>query len=160
MAIRPSRKRPVRFRAGVKRLTQSFRSRQHPTTVAITEDLRSQFEKIERRLATVINTMEEATPDALEHALQPIIANSNIYVPLNTKQLPFSIYLKALQTIHGAVAEFGFGASGPSVGYAVIVHENLEFRHESPTKARFLADAIDEHVGEVIPRLQDFMRLV
>ncbi len=155
---RPSRRRPVRFRPGVKRLTKKFLTTQHPATIGATQDLRKQFALVERRLASVINTIEEATHEALDFALDPIFLQAHEWVPVDKGPLSESLYLETAQTAAGAFAEIGFG-TGESASYAVIVHENLEVRHESPTRAKFLEAAINKHEKDVLPRLYDFLRL-
>ena len=102
--------------------------------------------------------MNEASPDGLDFALDPIFLQAHEWVPIDKGPLSESLYLETRQTAAGALAEIGFGI-GESAEYAVLVHENLEWRHESPTRARFLAEAIDKHEKDVLPRLHDFMRL-
>lgn len=155
---RPSRRRPVRFRPGVKRLTQKFLTTQHPATIGATQDLRKQFEVIERKLALVLNTIEEATPEALDFALDPVFLQASEWVPIDKGPLSESLYLETQQTAAGAFAEIGFG-TGESASYAVIVHEDLSLTHASPTKAKFLEHAIDKHERDILPRLHDFLRL-
>lgn len=155
---RPSRRRPVRFRAGVKRLTQRFEATQHPTTVNITRDLREQFKVIEDNLARVINTIKEATPEALDFALEPIFLQASEWVPIDKGPLSESLVLETSQTSAGAFGGIGFGI-GESASYAVIVHEDMNVFHAPPTKAKFLEDAINKHEKDVLPRLHEFLRL-
>lgn len=110
----------------------------------------------EYKLTRLINKIEGATPAALEYALEPMFDKSWLYTPVDTGALKLSGYLEAEQTPRGATAVIGYAADG-NPGYAVFVHEMIGFKHEPPTRSKFLEAAMYEHLDEVLPRVRDFL---
>lgn len=140
--------RPVRGRVGNPRSRGSGSDARR----AIQQSLQA----AEYKLARIIKKINDATPQALEYALEPMFDKSWYYVPVDTGQLKLSGFLEAEQTPRGATAVIGYAADG-NPGYAVFVHEMIGYRHESPTRSKFLEAAMYEHLDEVLPRIRDFL---
>jgi hypothetical protein len=146
----------IRSNIGYKRTPRSFRA-SNPSAAGYTDDIRQQMATIMKNLEDLIQAVEDVTPEALEYALQPIYDKSQEYVPVDTGDLKRSGYLETRQTSRGVEAEVGYGRGGrPS--YAPIVHENMAFYHNPPTRSKFLETAINEHQQDILPRLIDFLR--
>lgn len=111
---------------------------------------------VEYKLTRIINKIKDATPEALEYALEPMFDKSWTYTPVDTGELKLSGYLQAEQGPKGATAVIGYAADGKP-GYAVFVHEMVGYKHEAPTRAKFLELAMYEHLDEVLPRVRDFL---
>lgn len=149
---------PIRVKpnVGYKRVPRSFISRR-PAAAASNQDVREQMAAIEKNFKQLLEGIENATPEALEYALQPMMEKALIYVPVDTGDLRNSAYLETRQMGNKIEAEIGFGRGGKP-WYAPLVHEGLDFYHEPPTRAKFLEQAINEHLAEVLPRVIAYLK--
>ncbi len=156
-AGRPSRRRPVRFRVGLKRVVAGSSGR-FASELGATKSLRSQMEDLEREFARVLQVLGDATVEAVEEALDPIDIRMHELVPVDTARLINSSYLEVKKGKFGVEAELGFARGGDPF-YAVLVHEDLTMSHEPPTQAKFLQQAVAENIDNIMPIMQEFMRL-
>lgn len=145
-------RRTARFTVGRQRLGRMI----SPSEAGYTRDIRKQMERIEKNLAAVIAQIENVTPEALEYAVQPIFDKSQVYVPKDTHALAESGHVEAVRTSAGTKVVVSYGKGGKPF-YAVYVHEILEYAHQSPTRAKYLEAAVNEHLDEVLPRAKDFI---
>ncbi len=140
--------RPVRGRVGNPRSRGSGSDVRRAAAKAM--------ESAEYKMARIIKKIKDATPEALEYALEPMFDKSWYYVPVDTGELKLSGFLEAEQTPRGATAVIGYAADG-NPNYAVFVHEMIGYKHEAPTRSKFLEAAMYEHLDEVLPRIRDFL---
>lgn len=100
----------------------------------------------------LVDHLEGVTAPVLYEALEPTFAKSLEYCPQDTGALRASGYLEITQFRGTPTVEMGYGAGG-SPGYAVAVHENLEWRHKSPTRAKWLQVALAEDATVIQGRI-------
>jgi hypothetical protein len=113
--------------------------------------------QIEKSLAKVLNQIEGITGDVLWEACEPIFDKALEYVPYDTGKLHDSGFYELTETASGPRLTIGFAAqSNPP--YAVLVHENMEFFHEPPTRAKFLQSAIEEEGPKVASNIQRMLK--
>lgn len=92
----------------------------------------------------LIRYLENATPEILVEALEPTYRKSQEYCPKDTGALKDSGYLEIVEHRNGKITvEMGYGFRGQPE-YAARVHENLEWRHKRPTRAKWLQVALEE----------------
>lgn len=96
-----------------------------------------------RNYQKVVNNLEGVTPEVLYEALEPTFAKSQVYCPKDTGKLVKSGYLEIVSFRGKPRVEMGYGKNGEP-DYAAAVHENLEWRHKSPTRAKWLQAALGE----------------
>lgn len=101
------------------------------------------MERVLKNYGRLISHIEQATPEILMEAMQPTFDKSQEYVPVDTSALKESGYLEIVEYRRTPRVEIGYGRNGEP-DYAVAVHENLEWRHKSPTRAKYLQSAINE----------------
>ena len=143
----------TRVSIGSRRITSGTRG----SVAGATRDIRAQFKGIETRLRETISNIKDATPDAVRHGLQPIFDKSQEYVPVDTMELKNSGYLEVRESSHKVEAEIGY-ARGGHPHYAVIVHEDPDLQHKSPTRSKFLEQAINEKFSGVKSRILSALR--
>lgn len=79
-------------------------------------------------------------------------AKSQRVVPVDTGSLRASGHVvPPVYSDTGAVIEIAYG--GVAAPYAGIVHEDMEARHDSPTKAKYLEGPVEEQVDGMGERL-------
>jgi hypothetical protein len=111
-------------------------------------DVREQFKRVLKNFEAWIVHMEGETAKILKEALQPTFDRSQIIVPKKTGALKDSGYLE-VRTFRGkVVAEMGYGKGGKP-HYAIIQHENLEYHHDPPARAKFLEGPLLEDADEI-----------
>jgi len=115
------------------------------------------MEHIENTISGLVNAIEGLTPEALEYGVQPIFDKSQYYVPRKTEALANSGFIETEVTSRGARAVVAYGKGGKPE-YAVFVHEMVDYQHDSPTQAKFLEQAANEHMSEVPDRVAEFIR--
>lgn len=115
-------------------------------------DANKQFASVLKNMREFIRTVQNDTPEIMLDALQPTFDLSQVYVPKDTGELKDSGYLAVTGRGRKPRVEIGYGKYG-SPSYAVLQHENLEFRHEAPTRSKYLAAAVDETAGQIRTRL-------
>lgn len=106
-------------------------------------DARRQMAGVINAYSRLVRHIEEATPEILMEALEPTFEKSQEYCPRDTGELLNSGYLEIRELRGKPTVEMGYGFGG-SPSYAVAVHENLEWRHKAPTRAKWLQTAIEE----------------
>jgi len=138
----------ARANIGLKRIHRSRRA----SEASVTRDVRAQFKEVMQNLNKIIQAIEGATPKAIEYASEPILERSLELVPRDTEALANSAYLE----VQGNTVEIGY-AKGGNPYYAVFVHEDMEAYHKPPTQAKFLQQAVNEQLGEIEPRIRDYL---
>lgn len=102
---------------------------------------------------TLINHIEGSTPHILLEALRPTFDKSQVYCPVDKGDLKASGYLEIVESRLGRIrVEIGY-AKGGDPYYAVDVHENLEWRHKEPTRAKWLQIALEEDAQSIQARI-------
>lgn len=107
------------------------------------KDATAQMRGVLNNYKRLIRHIEEATPEILLESLEPTFELSQEYCPKDTGALVDSGYLEIVQEGRKPTVQIGYGRGG-SPPYTVRVHENLEWRHKSPTKAKWLQAALEE----------------
>lgn len=103
--------------------------------------------------------VQMAMPLAVREGLFPIWEVSQMLVPVDTGDLKASGFIDIhvspkARSIKGTV---GYGKNGFPF-YTLIVHENLEFAHESPTRAKFLEEAFNREADNVFDNMRRFLK--
>lgn len=106
-----------------------------------------------RNYERLVKHLTGATPQVLLNALGPTFELSQEYCPKDTGNLVESGYLEVTVSRGAPRVEMGYGKGGKPK-YAVRVHENLEWRHKRPTRAKWLQAALEEDSGELPRRLE------
>lgn len=118
-------------------------------TVSAREGMRA----ILKNYNNLINHMEGSTPHILLEALRPTFDKSQVYCPVDKGTLRDSGYLEITESNLGRTrVEIGYARGGDPY-YAVDVHENLEWRHEAPTRAKWLQIALEEDSASIQARI-------
>lgn len=98
---------------------------------------------------------QDILPGVMKEALEPTLALSNYYAPIDTGEMRGSSYVEVRNRggrTGGPTAEIGYGKGG-AAPYTVFVHENPNFFHEPPTQYKFLQRAMDEDLAGIIGRI-------
>tara|TARA_Y100000114_G_scaffold153722_1_gene174299 strand:+ start:163 stop:627 length:465 start_codon:yes stop_codon:yes gene_type:complete len=131
-----------RFRARVGR--RYVRSSVAPVTAEDTYASRAAMKDVIKNFESFAEHIENETINVLLEAMKPVFDLSQKYVPVDTSKLKNSGYLEVATDRKGMHSiEIGYGKNGQP-DYAATVHENLEFRHKAPTRAKFLQGALEE----------------
>ena len=138
--------RTVRFRVGPTRIVTGHA----PHTANYTRQIRQQMKSVEQSFKRLLDHIGANSPAAVEAALMPIFERSQELVPVKTRALKNSGFIKVSQGLKGnARGEVGYGAGGVP-HYAAIVHEDLDAQHASPTQAKYLEQAVNEHLSTAL----------
>lgn len=102
-------------------------------------------------------------PRATRNALIPTFEKSQIYCPKETGKLVDSGYLELTgryprEAGQTPLVEIGYGRNG-NPPYALVVHEMVQYRHKSPTRAKYLESALNEDRSKILPRIQGQLRV-
>lgn len=108
-------------------------------------------------LEHILNQVQDATPEIVLEAMQPMFDKSQVYVPHRTGALKESGYLEITQTGAQPKVEMGY-AKGGVPRYAALVHEQVEVPHQAPTRSKFLEAAVNEEMGATLNRIQEGYR--
>jgi len=84
---------------------------------------------------------------------EKVIQQAQVEVPKDTGALHDTIRRDRTQVTKIRGIEIKIKAGGARAPYAIYVHEDLNARHASPTKARFLADPFKKAMRGVVGRL-------
>lgn len=101
----------------------------------------------------------------LYDALLPTFHKSQVYAPKDTQLLVNSgrLDVEPAKTAGGsrrsATASISYGGRGVPF-YAVYVHEILSYRHDPPTRAKFLESALREDMDKIRDRMVNGLRKV
>ena len=147
---------------GPKRLV----SPQAPGTAKSVRDARKSMREINKTLQRIIDGIEDATPEALLFAVEPVLKESDRLVPKDTETLRESQYAETFST--GATRlgiEVGYGrfdapagkSGKPPSQYAAIVHERPDLKHDSPTQFKYLQIPFQQALGQFDKRVRDFL---
>lgn len=139
---------PFKATVGRSRLTKSVGA----SEAAFTTSVKEQMQGIIDEYNSFIDYVDGVTPDIILEALKPTGELAQEYCPFRTGILRSSYYLEKQQRKGFSEVEIGF-AKGGFPDYAVFVHENLEAKHEEPTRAKFLQSALEEDWPNVYDRI-------
>lgn len=128
-----------------------------PAEAGYIRAMRNQMKTIEQAITAKINQIQGATPAALKYATQPIFDKSQVYVPVDKGPLKASGFHTTERTAKGARVNIGYGKGG-NPPYAVFVHERLDLAHDAPTRAKFLEQAANEHISQIVPRAARYLK--
>lgn len=145
-----TRRRTVKLNIGAQRMPSG--SPGNPAGPNYVQNMLAQSKSLTDNILAVINQFKDATPDIIYEALEPTLELSLVYCPIDTGALRASAYLEITEFRGKPRVELGY-ARGSDPEYAVAVHENLEWRHEPPTRSKFLQAAVDEDIGNIEARL-------
>lgn len=148
---------PTRFRPRVGRAT--VRQSVGPVTAADTRAARTAMANIVSEFERFAEHVEDASAEVIIEALMPTLDKAKVYCPKDTGALVDSAYLEDAVIRGVPTVEMGFGRGGRP-DYAATVHENLEYRHKSPTRAKFLQAALEEDESAIQTRIVALMTLV
>lgn len=136
-----------RFRAKVGR--RYVRSSVAPVTAQDTYAARSAMRDIIKNFEGFTQHINNETINVLLEAMAPAFQLSQKYVPVDTSKLKSSGYLEeVISRSNQHTVEIGYGKNGLP-DYAATVHENLEYHHKAPTRAKFLQSALEEKDREI-----------
>lgn len=139
---------------GRKRLAKSIDA----STQTDTRSARVGMAQIIRNYRKFVQNVEEAMPEILYEALGPTFEKSQEYCPVDTGALVESGYLEITEFRKRSRVEIGYGLGG-SPEYTAKVHENMEYKHEAPTRAKWLQIALEEDAEEIQMRIINAMRV-
>jgi hypothetical protein len=117
-----------------------------------TRDARASMAQVIANYRTFVRNLKVEVPKVLYDALEPTFNLSQVYVPKDTGTLKASGFLIIDGSTERPHVSMGYGANN-SPPYAAKVHENMEFRHKSPTRAKFLQVAIEEDYNNILNRI-------
>ena len=124
----------------------------YPSEPQFISQMNEQTRQITDALLAVINQFELVSTDVMLEALEPTFKKAAEYCPKDTLELLNSEYLEATSYRGKPRVEMGF-ARGGSPRYAMYVHEMIDYKHEAPTRAKFLQAAVMEDLGGIYERL-------
>lgn len=139
---------------GRKRLAASI----SPETAAYTRSARASMQAIIRNYRKFVANVEKELPEILFEAMVPTFALSQEYCPKDTGKMRESGYLEITSFRGKPRVEIGYGRGGDPE-YTAAVHENMEWRHKAPTRAKWLQIALEESAQEVQARIVTLMRV-
>lgn len=123
-----------------------------------TRSAREGMSAILKNYQQLIDHIEGSTPLVLLNALQPTFEKSQEYCPVDKGDLKASGFLEIRESNSGRIrVEMGY-AKGGDPYYAVDVHENLEWKHKPPTRAKWLQIALEEDASAIQARIVNAYR--
>lgn len=146
MARRPY-KTMGRFNVGRHRI-----NRNDPKRAMGIQGARQSMRAIVQAFDMLVNQIHGLTIEAAYDIATKVKERGDYYVPKDTGELLRSGYAEAVDAPTGLGRiniQVGYGANDQP-DYAVIVHENLEAHHASPTQAKYLQQAIVDQVGTML----------
>lgn len=150
--VRSSRKR-IKLGLGLQRVT----SPRYPSEPGYVQQMNAQVKALTDELLSIIDQFEEVTEDIMLEVLEPTFEKAKYYTPVDTRELVESAYLEKASFRGKPRVEMGF-ARGGFPRYAVYVHEIPEYRHEAPTRYKFLEQALKEDLSSILARLASSYR--
>lgn len=119
------------------------------------QSLNSQLKVLSENIHAWSRHLGDHGPNVVYNALIPTLTKSRIYCPKDTHLLVNSSRLEIIEkrkakggTRGESKVSITYGDKGIPF-YAVIVHENLSFKHASPTRAKFLESAVREDIPRI-----------
>jgi hypothetical protein len=147
----------VRINAVVGR--KAIRSGNMSSTMADnTRAVRAAMQGIIKNYQRYVNHLEGSSAEIIFEAMLPTFEKSKDYCPKDTGALVESGYLEITSFRGVATVEIGYGKGG-NPDYAVTVHENLEWRHKAPTRAKWLQVALAEDAADIQDRILSGYRI-
>lgn len=128
-------------------------------TVRGGRDARAAMSAVINNYNRLIRHIERVTPEILLESLKPTFEKSQEYCPIDTGAMKESGYLEIVQQGDRPVVQMGYGFGG-NPPYTATVHENLEWKHKAPTRAKWLQVAIEEDEGEIRGRILTNLRSI
>jgi hypothetical protein len=125
----------------------------------VVRNTRRDMDRVIDNYRRLVQHLELVSPEVLYDALQPTFQLSQEYCPIDTGKLKASGYLEITQFRGVPTVEIGY-ARGGDPEYAVNVHENLEWRHKAPTRAKWLQVALQEDAPQIQSRIVNSYRRV
>ena len=124
--------------------------------------VKAQCKALQDDLEYILEQVGDVTPEITLEALRPTFNKSQERVPQRSGDLKRSGFLEITGFRGQPRVEMGY-AKGGIPRYAVLVHEQVEVPHKSPTRSKFLQSAVEEDYGQIIDRVtsgyQRFMGL-
>ncbi len=146
------------------RSTQAFVGRRRldkfvsPSEAGYTRAVRSSMRQVVNNFKKIVAGIQNASPAALAHAVEPIFQESQTLVPVDTGALRNSGFVETGFDSSGvAFAVVGYAKAGRPP-YAALVHERVDVFHNSPTQAKFLEEAMNRNLDKILPRYAAFVR--
>lgn len=138
------------FRAdtGATRITSSMRANTADDLIAANMLARISMADVIKKYAQFADYIEGITPDILVYAMHEAFDLSQVYVPVETGALRDSGYLIITNRGKKPQVEIGYGRNNEP-NYAALQHENMEFHHKAPTRAKYLQVALEESATHV-----------
>jgi hypothetical protein len=143
----------LRFPVGRQRIGKTV----NPSEAMYARSITAQMNQIIENAETVIEAIEMTSLPALEYALQPMFDTSQFLVPVKSGKLKRSGFIEVRRTRRQVEGIVGYARAG-NPHYAVYVHENMFMLHKEPTQAKFLQQAVVQHMHEVPIRYADFVK--
>ena len=110
-------------------------------------------------LLSVKNKVIPATMEALYAEAQMVLAESKRQVPFRFGALSGSGMVHQPYSVGSKVAvEISYG--GAAVDYALVQHENTEFKHAEGRKAKYLEDPIADAQGRLASNIASRVRIM
>lgn len=132
----------LRFRSNIGRL--AFRTTPSSNEV----DARAAMNNVAQNFQKLVNHIEGITPQVLYDSLVPTFHKSQVLCPTDTGKMKASGYLELVEFRGTPTVQIGYGR-GNNPPYTAAVHENLEWRHKAPTRAKWLQVALTEDDGAI-----------
>lgn len=145
------RYRKVKIDFGLKRFSAS-RGIMYPSEPRYVQYMQAQAQALTDTINSIIDQFEDITPDIMVGALEPTLEKAKYYCPKDTNELVDSAYLEITSFKGRPRVECGFAKDGKPF-YAGYVHEILDYKHEEPTRAKFLEQAMKEDLEAIFKRL-------
>jgi hypothetical protein len=120
-------------------------------------DARADMNAVIRNYRRLVEHLQDVSPDVLYEALEPAFELSQEYCPVSTGTMRASGYLEKTTFRGIPTVEIGYGRGGVPE-YTVAVHENLEWKHDDPTRAKWLQVALSESAHDIQDRIRQGYR--
>lgn len=133
---------------------KSLRFRDAETTKA-TRDARADMKTVIKNYRDLLAHIENVTPEILYNSLLSTFRKSQNYCPKDTGAMRDSGYLEITQFRGKPTVEIGYGRGGNPI-YTAAVHENMEWRHKAPTRAKWLQLALNEDATAIQERIVNY----
>lgn len=127
---------------------ERLRSPRYPSESEFVDAMNAQVKALTDDLIGIMEQVGDVTPEICLEALEPTFEKSKVYCPKDTHDLVNSGYLEIVKRGKQPYVEMGY-AKGGKPRYAPYVHEMLNYRHEAPTRAKWLQHAVQEDFGQI-----------
>ena len=127
------------------------------TSAGFAKSMRASMQQIIDNYQDFVDSVEEVTPQVLMNSLEPTFQKSQNYCPVDSGKMKASGYLIDTTFRGHPRVELGYGKNGEP-DYTARQHEDLEFRHKAPTRAKWLQSALEEDAQDVQQRIIDGMK--